>query len=195
MGVLNSSPGILLRGENRAALHHLYAYHRTLAEVRHQWGPKRTRRRTDPYFGAADFREQRSVRRIRELVVETVLRPKPDTRLTGFKEVKWHHDDLEEYVEWLRLVFPGARFLVNTRNHADVARSGWWARVPNAADVLAEREARYLALAESLGDAAYRVHYDDYTAEPATLAGLFEWLGEPFDEQAVRGVLERRHSV
>jgi hypothetical protein len=27
------------------------------------------------------------------------------------------------------------------------------------------------------------------------LRGLFDWLGEPFDEAAVRSVLETRHSV
>ena len=40
----------------------------------------------------------------------------------------------------------------------------------------------------SLGDAAYRVHYDDYVADPGVLRGMFEWLGEPWDEAAVRAV-------
>ena len=52
-----------------------------------------------------------------------------------------------------------------------------------------------LALADSLGEAAYRVHYDDYVADPAVLRGLFEWLGEPWDEDAVRAVMARKHSV
>ena len=52
-----------------------------------------------------------------------------------------------------------------------------------------------LALAAQLGDAAYRVHYNDYVADPSSLAGLFEWLGEPFDEAAVRTVLNTAHSV
>ena len=92
-------------------------------------------------------------------------------------------------------MFPGARFVVNTRNHEDVLRSGWWTRQTDPAAVLARVESRILALAESLGEAAYRVHYDDYVADPSTLAGLFAWLGEPFDEAAVRVVLDTRHSV
>ena len=74
-------------------------------------------------------------------------------------------------------------------------RSGWWAKRPESAVSLPQVEARILALAESLGDAAYRLHYNDYVADPDVLRGLFEWLGEPFDEAAVRAVLATRHSV
>ena len=56
-------------------------------------------------------------------------------------------------------------------------------------------EAAILDLADSLGDAAYRVHFDDYTADPTALRGLFRWLGEEFDETRVRNVLGVRHSV
>lgn len=195
MGMLNSVPGFLIRGENWGALRHLFLFHRSLVDGSQRWRTGRMRQRTHPFFGAADFPAERSLRRIRELVVDTVLRPRPDTRVTGFKEIRWDHTDLEEYVAWLREVFPGARFVVNTRSHEEVLSSGWWARTPNAAEVLAALEARILALGESLGQAAYRVHYDDYVADPSSLAGLFEWLGEPFDESAVASVLEIRHSV
>ena len=59
-------------------------------------------------------------------------------------------------------------------------RSKWWAKKDNAA-YLAGIEERILSVAAGLGDAAYRVHYDDYVADPAVLRGLFDWLGEEFD--------------
>jgi hypothetical protein len=183
MGLLNSIPGYLVRGENWDALHHLFRFHQTLEQ-----GSRR-------FFGAGDFPEKRSLEGIRELVLDTVLRPREDTRMTGFKEIRWYHDDVEEYVAWLRRVFPGARFVVNTRDHEEVRRSGWWAKRPEHAEALPRVEARILALAASLGDAAYRLHYNDYVADPTVLRGLFEWLGEPFDEDAVRAVLGTRHSV
>ena len=77
----------------------------------------------------------------------------------------------------------------------EVRRSGWWAKRPENAEQLPAIEERILALAEGLGDAAYRVHYNDYVADPSVLRGLFDWLGEPFDEAAVLSVLETRHSV
>ena len=193
-GILNSIPGYLIRGENRDALHHLYLFHRTLADERARVGQDNGRQRTHPFYGIGDVPLEKSLAGSRALVLDTVLRPKADTRVTGFKEIRWYHPDLPEYVAWLREVFPGARFLVNTRNHASVLKSGWWAEGDHA-DGLARAEEGILRLAESLGDAAYRVHYDDYVADPGVLRGMFEWLGEPWDEDAVRAVMARKHSV
>ncbi len=193
-GILNSIPGYLIRGENRDALHHLYTFHRTLAAERERVGQDNGRQRTHPFYGIGDVPLDKSVAGVRNLVLDTVLRPKQETRVTGFKEIRWYHADLPEYVAWLREVFPGARFLVNTRNQADVLKSAWWAEGDHA-EGLASAEAGILALAASLGDVAYRVHYDDYVADPTVLRGMFEWLGEPWDEVAVRAVMGKRHSV
>jgi hypothetical protein len=193
-GILNSIPGYLIRGENRDALHHLFLFHQTLADERARVGQDNGRQRTHPFYGIGDVPLDRSLDGIRALVLDTVLRPKKDTRVTGFKEIRWYHSDLPEYVAWLRDVFPEARFLVNTRDHAGVLKSGWWAEGDHAAG-LAAAEAGILAVAETLGDAAYQVHYDDYVADPSVLRGMFEWLGEPWDEQAVRAVMSRKHSV
>lgn len=196
-GLLNTLPGYLIRGENRDALHHLYRYHQTLVTESSK-GPKANlRKRTHPFWGIADFPAEKSLADIRRLVLDTVLRPKPDTRVTGFKEIRWYHADLEDYVAWLREVFPGARFLVNTRAHADVLKSKWWAEgdTEHNATHLAEIEQRLLALADALGPAAYRIHYDDYVADPASLRGMFAWLGEDFDEETVRATMAVRHSI
>jgi hypothetical protein len=193
-GILNSIPGYLIRGENRDALHHLFLFHQTLADEKERVGPQLGRQRTHPYYGIGDVPLERSIEGARRLVLDTVLRPKADTRVTGFKEIRWYHPDLGAYVAWLRLVFPGARFLVNTRSHDAVLRSGWWADGEHSSG-LARAEEGILALADSLGDAAHRVHYDDYVADPAVLRAMFDWLGEPFDEATVRSVMQRKHSV
>ncbi len=196
MGVLNSIPGYLLRGENQDALQHLFRFHQGLTELSTRWPKARLRQRTHPFFGAGDFPVNRSLERTRELVLDTVLRPRPDTRVTGFKEIRWHSADVAAYVAWMRQVFPGARFVVNTRDPEEVLKSGWWAAEPDRAQRLSAIEARLLGVAESLGDeVAFRVHYNDYVANPARLASLFDWLGEPFDEDAVRAVLDVRHSL
>lgn len=195
MGILNSTPGFLIRGENWDALHHLFRFHRTLLDGSSRWKRPRTRQATHPFYGVADFPAKKSLKRIRELVLDTVLRPREDTRVTGFKEIRWSQDDLEDYVAWLQELFPGARFVFNTRAHEEVLASGWWPRADNGPAELTGLEARLLELAAQLGDAAYRVHYNDYVADPSSLAGLFEWLGEPFDEAAVRDVFSTAHSV
>ncbi|WP_323793721.1 sulfotransferase [Nocardioides sp.] len=196
-GLLNALPGYLIRGENEHALHHLFSYHRTLAGLKERWPSKVSRVATHPFFGIGDVPVKRSVGDVRRLALSTVLRPEDATRVVGFKEIRWYHQDMEEYVAWLREVFPGARFLVNTRNNDDVLSSGWWAKGDpdhNRAH-LAETEERLLAVAADLGEAAYRVHYDDYVADPTTLRGLYDWLGEPWDEASVRATLAVRHSL
>ncbi|WP_049774493.1 MULTISPECIES: sulfotransferase [unclassified Nocardioides] len=195
MGVLNTLPGYLIRGENRDALHHLFLFDKTMRTESGRGPRKKLRQPTHPFFGIAGYPPERAVRQLRRLATDTVLRPKEDTRVTGFKEIRWYHADLEEYVAWLREVFPGARFLVNTRNHADVLKSKWWAEGEDKSAHLADIERQILALADSLGDAAYRVHYDEYVADPAALRGLFDWLGEDFDEDAVRATMAVRHSI
>ena len=195
-GVLNSIPGYLIRGENDGAVYHLHQFHAACTQKK-----RRLRKRfelpldtTNPHFGLDEFPAKVSLRMLRRLVTSTVLRPEADTRVTGFKEIRWYQDDLPAYVDFLRELFPDARFLVNTRDHEAVLRSGWWPDKPQ--DGRLERmEAAILDLATSLGDAAYRVHFDDYTSDPTVLRGLFTWLGEDFDETQVRAVLGVRHSV
>jgi hypothetical protein len=89
-------------------------------------------------------------------------------------------------------VFPGCRFIVNTRRLEDVAKSGWWRDRPDPLAELREIEGRILAVAESLDDAAYAVRYDDYATSPEQLRGLFEWLGLPFDLERIRQVIGAR---
>lgn len=201
-GVLNSIPGYLVRGENRQTMRHLWAFHRTAVQERDRQRTGRERRGlppgghppTDAYYGIDEFPVRRSLEGIRTLALDTLLRPEPGTRVVGFKEIRWHHEDVAAYVGWLQKVFPGARFVVNTRDLDDVTRSRWWAEDPDARGHLEEVERRLLELCDSLGDAAIHVHYDDYVADPRQLEPLFAWLGEPYDEQRVRDVLATRHS-
>lgn len=199
-GLLNRIPGYLIRGENLNAVHHLFQWHTKLVEGRAKGPAAAFRTPTHPFFGIGDVPLDKSIDGARRLALDTVLRPLADTRVTGFKEIRWYATDMPAYTAWLREVFPGARFLVNTRAQADVLKSKWWAtgteeeRAHKAAH-LADVEARILACAEGLGEAAYRVHYDDFVADPTVLRGMYDWLGEPWDEAAVRATLEVRHSV
>lgn len=195
MGLLNSIPGYLIRGENRHALRHLYDFHRSGLVEQSRVNPLNSRVSTHPWFGIHDFDEAASLRDIRRLALDTLLRPEASTRVTGFKEIRWYDQDLANYVDFLRQVFPGARFVVNTRNLADVAASAFWRHKDDARGRLEVIEERILTVADELGEAAYRVHYDDFADDPEALRGLFAWLGEPFDLEQVRRTMAVRHSV
>jgi hypothetical protein len=201
-GLLNSIPGYLVRGENRQILRHLWAYDKAgTTERRVQRRKERGRgveegssEPTSPLFGMDNFAHLAALRQARKMAVATILRPEPDTRVTGFKEILWDEPDTPEFVAWLQEVFPGAKFVINTRDLSDVSKSAWWSEDPGAYEALQANEALLLGLLETLGDAAYRIKYDEFTKDPAVLRGLYEWLGEPFDEDAVRAVLNVRHS-
>jgi hypothetical protein len=194
MGLLNAIPGYLVRGENAGALRGLYDFHTACTSEADRRNPERTESPTAPFYGITGYDRAASLAAMRGLVVDSLLRPSAATRVLGFKEIRWAYDDLADYVAFLRLVFPGARFVVNTRNLDDVARSKWWAKREDAPEVLARIERRILEVADGLGDAAYRVHYDEYVADPGVLRGLHEWLGEPFDLAQVRATMAVPHS-
>lgn len=192
-GILSSIPGYLVRGENGGVAYHLYRFHATASER----GVARRARWSSPqsaWFGIGEYPQELALREMRRLLLDTLIRPEGDSRVVGYKEIRWLHEDLHDYVDFLRAVFPGARFVVNTRNLDDVVVSKWWAKDPQSRGVLEDAEARMMQLLDRLGDDAFHVHYDDYASDPGRLRGLFEWLGEEFDEARVAEVMAKRHS-
>ena len=191
-GVLNSIPGYLIRGENQLVVKHLHAWHRTIekqlaSSTNMRRGPR------SPWYGIRRYPREAELDGMRRLVLTTLLRPGPRTRVTGFKEIRWPTEGLEDLLDFLSHLFPGARFLFNTRDASQVAKSEWWAQVPDAVAQIERRERLWGEVRASLGDRAFLVRYDDYVSDPGTLRSLFEWLGEPFDEVAIAEVLDVRH--
>lgn len=193
-GILSSTPGVVIRGENGAVLQDLFRFHDTVT------GHRERLRRPDPlppshpWWGVDGYRDETAFRDMRLLMLETVLRPDPDTRVVGFKEIYWMPERMPDYLAFVRNVFPGARFILNTRDLDEVAASKWWARNPNARQELQDMEKRYVEALDALGENAYRVHYNEYVADPTVLRGLFDWLGEQYDAERVRAVMAVPHS-
>ena len=172
----------------------LYDFHRTCVERSTFWPVERMRMRSNPFFGMGDFPAAASIAGARRLALETLLRPKPDTRVTGFKEIRWwRHDDLDAYVAWLRQVFPGARFLVNTRyarGRAEVASGG-----PRAAtSPTTSPTSSGGCWRPPTASATRRTESTSTTTsrDPSTLAPMFAWLGEEYDEESVRATMAKQ---
>ncbi|MEC3995782.1 sulfotransferase [Actinacidiphila sp. DG2A-62] len=192
--LLSTAPGVLIRGENQGVLYHLCQYHSRVLHHRDRLAPNAPLPSTHPWWGIDGYPEQYALDALRHLVLDTLIRPLPDSRVVGFKEIDWPSGALPGYVSFLRAVFPGARFVVNTRDLEATSRSKWWARRPDAAEHLAGLERQLLDVAEELGDDAFRVHYDDYCADHDALRPLFDWLDAPFDRDLVDAVMTLRHS-
>jgi len=193
-GILDRTPGYCIRGENGGVVHDLFRYHRTATHHRDRLARKEPLPPTHPWWGIDGFPEDVALREYRHLVLDTVLRPTVGSRVVGYKEIDWSYDDLDDYIDFMRRVFPGARYVVNTRDLADVAKSKWWANRPDAAVRLEKLDTQVRDAGKRLGDAAFHVHYDDYKDDPAALRGMFEWLGAPFDAKRIAAVMSQPHS-
>jgi len=192
--VLNTIPGYLIRGENRGMVRDLYRFHKKSIKERRRLSKQSPLPETHPWYGIDGYPDDAAYEQMRELVTKTLFRPNANTRVCGFKEIRWNFNDLQDYLEFYQEVFPGARFIFNTRCLEDVSESKWWSRDPDALDKLKHIEAQLLDARNWLGDAAYHVHYDDYCRDNRQLTGLFDWLGERFDADAVERTFGTRHS-
>ncbi len=197
---LNSLPGVIVRGENYSALRGLNAYVQAIAETadRHHAGKP-----THPWFGSARLSPADVVADLRRHVVDTILRPRPDTRWIGFKEVRYEpghfgtYDDLLNYLLFLDKLFPGIRYLLNVRDPVQAARSGWWPGNDNALEVLATARGwltdATTDVSRILGPRrAALVDYDGWSEDPGVLIAALADLGLPADDAAVRACLGER---
>ncbi|WP_051299444.1 sulfotransferase [Arthrobacter castelli] len=193
-GILNTIPGYVIRGENRGLMGDLYKFHNRAVKDRQDRLRAEPIPVTHPWYGIDGYPDQAAFESMRALALNTFIRPEPDSRVVGYKEIRWPVKGLPDFVEFLRNVFPGARFLINTRSHEAVSQSKWWVNEPDALERIAAAENRYLAAADLLGPDAFRVHYDDYTSDPESLRSMYAWLGEEFDVDLVRATMAQRHS-
>lgn len=197
---LNALPGVIVRGENYNALRGLNAYVQAVAETadRHHSG-----RPTHPWFGSARLSPSDVVTDLRRHVLDTLLRPRRDTRWIGFKEVRYEpghfaeYDDLLNYLLFLDKLLPGIGYLVNVREPRAAAASGWWPDNDRALEVLTQTRDRLVQVTQDLTailgpQRASLVEYESWTADPGTLLEAFATLGLPRDDRAALDALQER---
>lgn len=194
MGMLNSIPGYCLRGENAGVLYDLFQYQTKVTTSAAANATPEPMTVTHPWFGIDEYPEDVALARMRELVIDSLLRPEPDTRVAGFKEIRWWMSKPVEYLDFIESVFPGCRFILNTRNLDDVAKSSWYRKKPSARDDLEKVEERLKDTVGRRGERGFHIHYDDYVNDHGVVKDLFDWLGEDYDPEQVEMVLNTRHS-
>ena len=69
-----------------------------------------------------------------DVFTREVLHLPKGVRVGGFKEIRFHTQPtlFRPCMQFIRTFFPKARFVFNTRSHAAVAKSGWWADMHEA---------------------------------------------------------------
>ena len=199
-GLLNDVPGCLVRGENYNVCHGLFAAFKALKRTRTQYGGEDSSEASNPWYGAADLDEQRFLEDARRLVRHQLVPDRLQDEVTcfGFKEIRYVHippNELLGYLDFLRLLFPDAAMLVLTRDHAQVARSGWWTEWnPGKVDELLTNFESIMEGYVQGSEWAFQLDYRDLTDVSKRLGEMYAFLGIPFDERRVRSVLSRPHS-
>ncbi len=132
-GLLNVLPGTVVRGENGLFALQLYRAMTTALAFRTQHAKHAPRQVSSAFYGVHELRRSRFVGNARALVTRILLgdMERHDVRVLGFKEVLWHEvtpEETEGFFEWMDQVFPGARYVLNTRDHSSVVTSGFWRR-------------------------------------------------------------------
>src|SRR5690606_34147583 len=112
---------------------------------------------THPWFGIDEYPQDVALARMRQLVIDSLLRPEPDTRVSGFKEIRWWMAQPVEYLDFIDQAFPGCRYILNTRNHEDVTQSSWYRKNPKAGEDLVKIEERLKDTVGRRGDRGYHV--------------------------------------
>ena len=191
---LNAHAHTILRGENYNALRGLHAYVDAVAAAadRHNSGKPH-----HPWFGTARLDAPAVLADQRRHVITHLLRPKADTRWSGFKEVRYEvghfadADGLTDYLLFLNALLPGVRYVINVRDPQAAARSGWWREHPDAVSTL-ERTVEHLgAAADTLTDVlgpgrVALTEYEQWSADPSVLVSALTSIGFPVQEALIR---------
>jgi hypothetical protein len=197
--MLNSIPGDQFRGDNNNALFLLVKAWAAIKDSDPMRGLRLAGGETDqthPWFGAEKVSPDEVGQALADSFVQTVLKPDKDIRVSGFKEIRFHTNPgfFTRYLDFIDAHFPNSRFVFNTRDHNGVANSGWWSQRPfeKVDQVLNRAERIFRKYQEANPERCFHVHYDDYVKDVHAFEPLFEFLGEDFDENRARAVMDQR---
>lgn len=130
-GLLNTLPRTLVRGENNLYILPLFNAWLQVRSFQRQHGREAEKGVRSAFYGLDEIRLDDFVRTTRELVTRqlygSVRRSSVD--VLGFKEVLWHRIPARQtaaFFQFFEQVFPGARYVLNRRDHDDVSQSGFW---------------------------------------------------------------------
>jgi hypothetical protein len=196
-GILNSIPGVCMRGENYNALAHLGRAVEAVTKTREKAAGPDTP--VLAFHGSALVDPKGFRRKLVAAFVDHVIRPPSDAVAIGFKEIRFVAAQMSEaqydqYIEFLFESFERSCIVFNSRKWIDVARSEWWRKDPLAVEHIRQCEQRFRRTMQLRPDSTFWVEYDRYIRDPDELRGLYAFLGAEFDRAAIERVLQVRHS-
>lgn len=198
---LNAHPHTIIRGENYAALRGIEDYLSAIAAAadRHHAGQPH-----HPWYGTARLDPGAVLVDQRRHVIDYLLRPKPTTRWSGFKEVRYEvghiadPDALTAHLLFLNTLLPGMRYLVNVRDPQAAAHSGWWREHPDARAALERTVDNLYSATELMQDVlgpgrATLIDHDRWSTDPQIVTDALREIDFPVDAALVQATLSEHY--
>lgn len=197
-GILNSIEGCLIRGENYNFVYHLFKSHKAIKLAKENKNgdiPQKA------WYGSHLLNDVYFIEVIRELLNKLLLADNiSNTRIScyGFKEIRYIEiiDELIDYINFLKIVFPDAAFIFNFRNKNEVVKSGWW-KNENKKDLkesLKKFEETCLAYMKENQESCFIIKYEDVVNKTQKLKDLFTFLGAEYNVNEIDHILSLPHS-
>lgn len=193
--VLQSIEGCHFRGENNNALLPIFDTVQRIKQAKIDHGYREIEP-FGPWYGVDQVDAEKLAKGLVNTFIEQVLRPPEGTRITGFKEIRFHEaeDQFEDYINFIAEHMAPARFIFNHRRWQDVKNSGWWKNCSEELvyNLVTKADAMYHAYAEKYPERSITMHYEDYKDDPSQFEGLFKFLDEPFDLERIQKAAQKR---
>jgi len=209
-GVLNSMPGVLVRGENYNLCYGLHQAWRSLVDSKQKFGGEFSRKVEHPWYGSSLLDPDRFIADARTLVMNQLMQG-PEAhgvRCVGFKEIRYtagnlptagdedYPTRLHGYLDFLARLFPKLGLVFLTRPHDQVASSFWWKKhSPEHVDKLLTDFESAASRYRHPQVRTYSIDYTELVGQTERLVGLFEFVGAAYNASDVSQVLLREHSI
>ena len=199
LNLLNAIEGYTIRGENCGIVSHLA---KTVSLLRHEQAQPHAKAHAPhaPWYGIMDPDVDQWGQRLARAFAAEFLRPEADTRVLGFKEIRYSADELSDAdyaatIDFLATYFPDSRFIFNTRAWAQVAESGWWRYYPNVravSELVRSADQRFHRSVEALGARAFLIDHAEYAGRPEGFRPMLDWLGEEMSEAVLAQITAQK---
>lgn len=197
--LLNRLPGYLIRGENHNAVMPLAQSWLRLRDGAPLPDHRRSGKPTGPdhpWYGAEFINPHSFGHALADAFARHVLQPAPDTRILGYKEIRWDKEEgtFAPTLDFLWTFFPNTKFIFNTRDFDGLYKSGWWKTMaePEVHRIWESANTAMQAYQQRHPERCHALHYDDWKGQPDAFEPLFRFLGEPWDRDLVVEVMGQK---
>lgn len=204
-GIINSIEDCLIRGENNNFCFPLFKAYQAILKAKEKAAnvvadyPATVV--NHPWYGAPLLDENLFLVQCQQLVKDLLLADNSHSyspKCYGFKERYTYPeilDEFEDYLDFLSDIFPNICFIFNTRNLDMVLKSGWWRSrdIEESKQILLKTENQFKQYLSHYKN-TFHIRHEDVVNKTQNLKNMFDFLGAPYYERNIDGVLSQKHS-